>query len=476
MISSTEKCPAELNANPGDRVLIVDDEPNISDALRLILERSGYVVSTSGDGTEALSIIAKERFDVILCDLKMPEMDGLEFLKTLRTEDANTTVILMSAFGTVETALEAIKLGAYDYIAKPFNANEILLTIKKARERERLRSENELLKSQVAKRYSFSNIISKSPGMLEIFESIKKISEYKTTVLLYGESGTGKELIARAIHHNSPRRNKRFVAINCGAIPENLLESELFGHKRGSFTDATRDKKGLFEEADGGTILLDEVGELPLHLQVNLLRVLQENEIRPVGDSRIIPINVRVIAATLRDLEEDVLEGRFRDDLFYRLNVITLKIPPLKERKEDIPLLVNYFIKRNQEKLGLPVYGINKDAIAALMEHEWPGNIRELENCIERAMILTEGNEITLTSLPRTVKKSAQDNSVLSLPVDELSIKKLSRSLEESLIKRALEKTGGNRTHAAKLLEISHRTLLYKLKEYNLVNEEVVSE
>jgi two-component system response regulator AtoC len=305
--------------------------------------------------------------------------------------------------------------------------------------------------------------------MLEIFETIKKISDYRTTVLLYGESGTGKELIARAIHHSSIRKNKRFVAINCGAIPENLLESELFGHKRGAFTDATRDKKGLLEEADGGTILLDEIGELPVHLQVKLLRVLQENEIRPVGDTRSIPIDVRVIAATLRNLENDVIDGRFRDDLYYRLNVITLKIPPLRERKEDIPLLVNYFIKKNQEKLGLSVYGATKDAIAALIEHDWPGNIRELENCIERSMILTEGEEISVASLPKIVRGAADSTpSPQLLPDDELSIKQHTKVLEEALIRKALEKTKGNRTHAAKLLEISHRTLLYKLKEYEL--------
>lgn len=320
--------------------------------------------------------------------------------------------------------------------------------------------------------HSFSNIIAKSSAMLEIFETIKKIADYKTTVMLYGESGTGKELIAKAIHNNSARKNRRFIAINCGAIPENLLESELFGHKKGAFTDAVRDKLGLFEEAEKGTVLLDEIGELPPHLQVKLLRVLQENEIRPVGDSRVISIDVRIIAATLRDLENDVLSGRFRDDLFYRLNVISLRIPALRERKEDIPILVEHFIKKNQEKLGLSVYGIKKEAMAVLMDHSWPGNIRELENCIERAMILTEGDEISLDSLPRTVKTPVNSNLIYSLDDNDLSVKKHTRILEETLIKRALEKTGGNRTHAAKLLEISHRTLLYKLKEYNLGGEE----
>lgn len=462
----------QLKAASALRLLIVDDELEISKALSPLLQHAGYTVASVSTGTQALEMLKEETFDVVLCDLRLPGLDGLDFLRAAKIAGTPGTFIIMSAYGSAETALEAIKLGAADYISKPFGLGELLLTIRKAQERERLRTENELLKNQIAKRYSFSNIISKSPAMLEIFEAIKKIADYRTTILLYGESGTGKELIARAIHHNSIRRSKRFVAINCAAIPENLLESELFGHKRGAFTDATKDKKGLFEEADGGTLLLDEVGELPLHLQVKLLRVLQENEIRPVGDSRVIPINVRVIAATLRDLDNDVLEGRFREDLFYRLNVICVKIPPLRERKEDIPLLVNHFLKRNQEKLGLPVYGIAKEAMAALMEHDWPGNIRELENSIERAMILTEGNEVTLASLPRSVKTAAVEPSPLDLPEDVFSIKVLSRVLEESLIKRALDKTRGNRTHAAKLLEISHRTLLYKLKEYNLAAEE----
>lgn len=463
-----------------ERILLVDDEPSVLSALRLILENFSYKVSTATNGALALQRVKEEEFDIILCDLQMPEMDGLSFLREMRGLGIGATIIMMSAYGTIPIALEAIKLGAYDYISKPFNADEILLTIKKVQERERLRKENEFLRGQISRKYSFSNIVAQSASMHEIFETIKKISDYKTTVMLYGESGTGKELVARAIHFNSARKNKRFVAINCGAIPENLLESELFGHKRGAFTDATRDKKGLFEEAQGGTILLDEIGELPLHLQVKLLRVLQENEIRPVGDSRVIPIDVRVIAATLRDLEADVLAGRFRDDLYYRLNVISIRIPPLRERKEDIPVLVQYFIKKHQEKLKLPVSAIAPDALEALMEHEWKGNIRELENCIERAMILTDGDTINTGSLPSTIKPAATKkpsvNTPLGITDDNLSIKHHTRVLEEALITRALEKTKGNRTHAARMLEISHRTLLYKLKEYSLIDPKEVEE
>jgi len=330
MNTKQEKSADRLEETVKDGVLIVDADQSAARLIVSILETDGFKTTWLTDAAAAINLLKEQSFALILCDHATSGMNGLEFLRAIKAMELGTMAVVMSESGGIDTALEAIKLGACDFITKPVNAIELLLTIRKAQERERLRLENEILKSQVAKRYSFSNIIAKSPVMLEIFETVKKIADYKTTILLYGESGTGKELIAKALHHNSVRRNKRFVALNCGAIPENLLESELFGHKRGSFTDALRDKKGLFEEADGGTILLDEIGELPMHLQVKILRVLQENEIRPVGDSRIIPINVRVIAATLRDLENDILEGRFRDDLFYRLNVITLRIPPLR--------------------------------------------------------------------------------------------------------------------------------------------------
>lgn len=455
--------------NSAKHVLLVDDEESVLSSLGQILGEAGYNVTTASSGEEALGCAAKGKFDLLLTDLKMPEMDGLELLQKLGESSFDATTIVMSAFGNQDIALQAIRLGAYDYISKPFNAEEIILTLKKAEERERLRRENQVLKDQVRKRYSFSNIIADSPSMTKIFETIKKIADYKTTILIVGESGTGKELIARAIHQNSNRRSKKFVAINCGAIPENLLESELFGHRKGAFTDATRDKKGLFEEADGGTILLDEIGELPLHLQVKLLRVLQEGQIRPVGGSEVIPIDVRVIAATLRDLEQDVIDGRFRDDLFYRLNVVTIPVPPLRERKEDIPILVHHFLEKHQVKLQLPVDKIEDEAQKLLMNYGWKGNVRELENAIERAMILTEGNSITASSLPKSITGVPDiETGDIIIPDDNFSIKHHTRVLEENLIRRALAQTHGNRTHAAKLLEISHRTLLYKLKEYNL--------
>ncbi|RIL11986.1 MAG: hypothetical protein DCC75_01270 [Proteobacteria bacterium] len=335
-------------------------------------------------------------------------------------------------------------------------------------------SENGERRAASARKYSFSSIIAHSQSMQEIFATIKRLATFNTTVLITGESGTGKELLARAIHHNSPRRGKSFIAINCGAIPETLMESELFGHKKGAFTDATRDKKGLLEEASGGTVFLDEIGEMPLHLQVKLLRALQEQQIRRVGDEELINIDVRVIAATLRDLEQDVKTGRFRDDLYYRLNVVTVAIPPLRDRNEDIPVLIEHFIKKHCKRLNLKPAEVSPEALQCMLQYRWKGNVRELENCIERALVLSESGMIDLESLPDTVKRDylegAAPINVESAVLDDndLSIKKRTQALELDLIRRALEKTGGNRTRAAKILEISHRALLYKLKEYGV--------
>lgn len=468
-----------LNAEPGEQILVIDDEPSVVSALKHLLEEAQYQVTTCSDAHEALTKLEATEFALILCDLKMPAMTGIDFLRELRARGLKPCVVMMSAYGGSDTVLECVRLGATDFVAKPFHAEELLLVLRKSQERTRLRQENELLKAEVAKRYSFQNIVAESTSMNEIFDTIRKIADYRTTVLITGESGTGKELVARALHYNSQRKSKRFVAINCGAIPENLLESELFGHRKGAFTDATRDKKGLFEEADGGTLFLDEIGELPPHLQVKLLRVLQEGEIRPVGDTRVLTVNVRVIAATLRNLENDILEERFRDDLYYRLNVVTLRVPALRERREDIPLLVNHFMKKNRDKLGVSIFGIAREAMERLLEYPWPGNIRELENCLERAMILSEGETITIESLPKTLRDFDQTTVAEKAPrsitlsdEENFSIKTQVRELEIVLIRRALEKTNGNRTHAAKLLDISHRTLLYKLKEYGFRSAE----
>jgi two-component system response regulator AtoC len=454
------------------RILIVDDEESFRHMLSVILIKEGYEVETSSNGDEGLQKAAASPFDQILCDIRMPHMDGLEFLRAIKKTGVDATIIMMSAYGTVDTAIEAMKLGAYDYISKPFKPDEIILTLRKAEEREQLRRENQLLKKEVGKEYSFENIVSKNEQMQKIFDVIKKVSQYKSTVLITGESGTGKELVAKALHYNSDRYQNPFIAVNCGAIPENLLESELFGHAKGAFTDAIRTKKGLFEEADGGTLFLDEIGELPGQLQVKLLRVLQDGEIRRIGESKPIKIDVRIVAATVKDLSREVNEGRFREDLFYRLNVLPIHIPPLRERKEDIPLLIQHFIGKYNKTMNKNVVDIDHNALETLINYKWYGNVRELENTVERAIVLSEKNNIELENLPIEIQDFKEEFQVEQWPDEEYSIKKTSKILEINLIKKALKKTKGNHTHAAKLLEISHRALLYKIKEYGIVENE----
>ncbi len=447
-------------------VLIVDDEQEMRNVLQNLLSLEGYGVETASDGREALRKMEKNVFDFILCDVRMPDMDGMEFLKQCKSSGVKSPIIMMSAFGTVDTAIDAMKRGAYDYVSKPFKEDEVLLTLKKVEERQRLLKENENLRQEVRHDYGFENMVGKSAAMIQIFQTIQKIADYKTTVLILGESGTGKELVAKALHYNSQRCNNPFVTVNCGAIPENLLESELFGHVKGAFTGATQTKKGLFEEAHGGTLFLDEIGELPLVLQVKLLRVLQEEEIRRVGDTRPIKVDVRIVAATIRNLEHEMKEGRFREDLYYRLNVMPVHISPLREKREDIPLLVEHFIVKYNERMEKTIQGLDPQAMKMFIEYDWKGNVRELENAIERAMVLTQTDKIKLEDLPTPVQLGYSMRGPL-LDTD-LSIKKATREVEVDLIRRALQKTRGNRTHAAKLLEISHRALLYKIKEYEL--------
>jgi two-component system, NtrC family, response regulator AtoC len=449
------------------RILIVDDEESIRHMLLMMLKKADYLVDEAADGAEALEKIRGGEYDTVLCDVRMPKLSGIELLEALQDEALHTTVIVMSAYGTLDTAIEAMKKGAYDYISKPFKKDEVLLTLKKAEERERLFRENQALREVTQREFRFDKIVARSEAMRRIFETVKKVADYPTTILLTGESGTGKELIARAVHYNSVRAKHPFVAVNCGAIPENLLESELFGHVRGAFTDALRNKKGLFEEAGDGTLFLDEIGELPLNLQVKLLRVLQESELRRVGDTRTIPVKARIIAAFARPLGELVDEGRFREDLYYRLNVMPIHLPPLRERPEDITLLSEHFIEKFKKSLGSPVVGISPAALRALANYPWPGNVRELENTIERAMVMAEGNLIKLEALPEAIQ-SAEAGVGAFLGGDDLSIKRGSRALERMLIEKALRRTKGNRTRAAELLEISHRALLYKIKDYGL--------
>ena len=451
------------------RVLVVDDEENIRIVLRALLRKNGYEVEIADSGESALALVDTFGPDVILTDVRMPKMGGLDLLATLRAKQHPATVIVMSAYGNVDLALEAMKAGAYDYVGKPFKPDEIVLALKKAEERESLRRENAALKSQILSESKFESILAKSAAMQEIFRTITKIADFKTTVLITGESGVGKELVAKAIHARSSRKSQPFVAINCGAIPENLLESELFGHKKGAFTDANSDRRGLFEEASGGTLFLDEIGELPLNLQVKLLRALQEESIRRLGDPRDIKVDVRIITATHRDLGAEAKAGRFREDLFYRINVLPIAIPPLRTRKEDVQLLVDHFIARNNARLGTAIRGVSHGARKLLLEYAWPGNVRELENTIERAMVLADHDVLEESDLPERVRE-ALDPVAVQLSSGELSIKKTTSAIEEILIRRALTKTKGNRTRAAEILEISHRALLYKIKDYKIVD------
>jgi two-component system, NtrC family, response regulator AtoC len=458
----------------GNRILIVDDEEGMRHMLSVMLAKNGFLVKDAQNGLQALELLKAGDIDIVLADVRMPELDGLGMLKKIAQNRTPVIVIMMSAFADLEAAVLALKDGAADYVAKPFKADEILLKIRLAQERariyeerERLKAENARLKGEVSRTDAPAGIVGKSKRMDEIFATIGKIADYKSTVLLIGESGTGKELVARALHDLSVRAKGPFVPINCGAIPVTLLESELFGHVKGAFTDANRNKKGLIEEAHTGTLFLDEIGELPVLLQVKLLRFLQEEEIRRVGDNKPISVDVRVVAATARDLVAMVKDGSFREDLYYRLNVLQVRIPPLRERKDDIPLLVEHFIAKYRTRLGRNEMTISRDALRALMDYAWPGNVRELENTIERAMVLADSEWIAVDGLPDKIREG-REQTPQPLLGDELSIKKATDTIERELIRRALEKTGGNRTRAAELLEISHRALLYKIKEYGL--------
>ena len=464
------------------RVLVVDDEENLRHMLQTLLRREGYEAVSTASVDGALAELANRSYDIVITDLRMPERSGLDLVDEVRRRALDTTVVVMTAYGSRDVAIEAMKRGAYDYLSKPFEADELVLLLRKAEERERLFRENQTLARQIRStgqepENGLGDLVGRSPQMTELFRTLRKIAEFKTTVLIGGESGTGKELVARAIHRHSPRAAHPFVAVNCGAIPANLLESELFGHRKGAFTDATRDRKGLFEEASGGTLFLDEIGELPLGLQVKLLRALQEEEIRRLGDSQDVKVDVRVVAATARDLAVEVSRGAFREDLYYRLNVFALRLPPLRDRREDIPLLAQHFLLRMNARMGLQVMSIGAEALRLLSSYDWPGNVRELENTIERAIVLAEGTGIGPEALPERMRTTARPApSAPAADEGDLSIKRATRRSEADLIRRALVRTKGNRTRAAELLEISHRALLYKLKEYGIVSVRDTSE
>ena len=451
------------------RVLIVDDEKGIRNSLSLFLEDEGYAVRGAADAERALAAVASELFDIIVCDVRMPGRDGLDLLPDLIRAQPDATVLMMSAYGELEQALEAVRLGAYDYLAKPFQPDELLLTIRKAEERERLVRENRRLRKELDPGRGRA-FVAASPQMREVYELVEGAAAYKTTVLITGESGVGKEVVARAIHELSDRASQAFVPVNCGAISESLIESELFGHARGAFTGAESASLGLFREADGGTLFLDEIGELPTPMQVKLLRALQEQEVRPVGEPKPVSVDVRILAATARELEREVAEGRFRRDLFYRLNVLRIHIPPLRERLDDLPLLADDLVRSIAARLGREAPAVTQEVIERFCSYAWPGNVRELENALERGLILARGGPLTPEVLALDAAVGlAPEESGLAEAGEDLSIKRRGRALEKRLIRLALEQTQGNRTQAALILEISPRALQYKIKEYDLV-------
>jgi two-component system response regulator PilR (NtrC family) len=452
-------------------ILVADDEQSMREFLDIMLRKEDYKVSLASNGEEVLKLIEKDIFDLVLLDIRMPKLDGIATLKRIKATSPETVVIMITAYASTDTAIKAMKEGAYDYITKPFKIDEIKMIIKNALEKKNLQEENILLKQVVRDRYHFDNIIGQSSKMSALYDLLEKVSPTKTNILITGESGTGKELVAKAIHYNSPRKEKPFVTLNCGAIPETLIESELFGHMKGAFTDAIHTKKGLFEMADEGTIFLDEISELPLLMQVKLLRVLQEKEFKRVGGTEDIRVDVRIIAATNKDLEEAVREKRFREDLYYRLNVIQIKLPSLRERRDDIPLLANHFLKKYAEELEKQIGSISPEAIRVLLDYGYPGNVRELQNIIERAVALESTAELT----PKNLNSYLNEQSLfrkgpvdLDIPNEGLDLEKVVEDIERDLLVKALDKTRGIKKKAADLLHINFRSLRYRLEKYGL--------
>lgn len=445
------------------KVLVIDDDSSLRRVLEYNLQQEGYDVYTAADGESGLKAFAEREPSVVITDLKMPGMSGFEVLSTVKERSPATVVIVLTAFGAIDTAVQAMKLGAFHYLTKPFNRDELKLTVQKALQLRGLSEENRLLKEELSERADFRRIVGSSRAMESVFAVVRKVADTEATVLITGESGTGKELVARAIHAGSSRRGAPFVAVNCAAIPRDLLESELFGHVKGAFTGAIRDKAGKFQLAEGGTIFLDEVGDLPLELQPKLLRVLQERVVEPVGGSSADKIDLRVVAATNADLEKWINEGRFREDLYYRLCVIPIKLPPLRERLEDIPLLLRYFCG----KFGGEGVSFSKPALERMQGYSWPGNVRELENTVERLLIMREGDQIGVEDLPEKIRSDASlpQGGVLRLPADGYPLEQL----EREAVLEALTRCDWNQTAAARFLRIPRHTLIYRMEKYNII-------
>ncbi len=452
------------------KILIIDDEISLLKLLTLSLSDENTQVITRDTALRGLEVFQTDVYDVVLCDIGLPDMDGLQLLSQLKNIHPETPVIVITAHGSIQSAITAMKNGAYDYVQKPFEPEEIKIVISRAVETQKLRENYSRLKQEVSRHYDFSNIIGNSSVIKDVFQKIKKAADTKGTILILGESGTGKELLAKAIHFNSSRREAPFVVVDCGAIPPNLLESELFGHIKGAFTGADRAKKGLCEEAHTGTLFLDEIGELPIELQSKLLRLLQESTIRRVGDTKSIQVDIRIVAATNRNLEEEIKTGNFRQDLFYRLNVVPLRAPSLRERRDDIPLLANYFLKRYAKEYKRDIQSIQPDVMNKLMSFDWPGNVRQLENLIEQLVIMAEENSISADILPPPFNQGVITPA--PLPVNDWDLKKAIANItaytEECMIKKALAHTKNNKTKAAELLGLSRRALIYKVQEYKI--------
>ena len=453
-------------------LLIVDDEASLRDFLSIVFEEEGWRVETAGSLAEARSALAKHEPDIILCDLMLPDGSGIDLVREVKAATPSVAVVMITAHTSTKSAVEALKAGAFDYIAKPFDIDELKIIVRNAAERKELEDENIHLRTALEERFTFSNIIGRSARMQEIFSIVQRIAKTTSTVLISGDSGTGKELIARAIHYNSGRRGK-FVSINCGALPETLLDSELFGHERGAFTGAIREKKGLFTEADRGTIFLDEIGETSTAMQIKLLRVLQDHVVRRVGSNSETQVEVRVIAATNRDLAESIRAGTFREDLFYRINVIPIALPPLRQRREDIALLVEHFIAKYSKSMGVPQKRISSDAMRLIEKYHWPGNVRELENVIERMIALEASDVLTTKSLPEHVLLGGSMPDVtFDLPADGISLVDHLEGIGKIFMLKALERTGGVQTQAAELLRMSFRSFRYYAKKYDLISRE----
>lgn len=456
-------------------IVVVDDEKDMRTFFDIMLRKAGYGVESFPSGERALEFMRANAFDLVISDIKMPGMDGVELLKEVKALDPDVPVIMITAYASVDTAIEAMKAGAFHYFTKPFNVDEVRLYIKNALEHLNLKKENHALKEDIKSTLGLSSIIGESEAMAEVFNTVRSVAATKANVFITGESGTGKELVARAIHYEVDGATSPFVAINCGAIPENLIESELFGHMKGSFTGAVAEKEGLVEQADGGTLFLDEITEMPQHLQVKLLRFIQERKFRRVGGTEDIPVDLRIVAASNKDVQEEVRGGRFREDLFYRLNVIGIRVPPLRERKEDIALLAGHFIRKFSKVHGKDIKKISQDALKSLIAHDYPGNIRELENLIERAVTLEGSNTLTPAGLPADLSQGAPSGGAdphnLKIPEEGMDLEKTIEEMEKAIISDALKKTGGVKKKAAELLGLSFRSMRYKLSKYDIQEE-----